>query len=55
MKGTRKVGGARVVYFFNVLSQFSRPDNIGAWNRLLATTSSPGRFFLALEVGAPLP
>ena len=40
MKGTRKLGRASVVYFFHVLSQFSGPDNIGAWNRLLATTSS---------------
>ena len=44
MKGTRKLGGAGVVYlfFFHVLSQFSGPDYLGAWNRLLAATSSPG-------------
>ena len=57
MQGTRKVGGAWFVclfvcLFFHVLSQFRGPDYLGAWNRLLATTSSPGRFFLALEMGA---
>ena len=59
MKGTRKLGRAGVFfnyyYYFHVLSQFSGPDYLEAWNRLLATTSSPGRFFLALEVGAPPP
>ena len=43
----------RRFYFFHVLSQFSRPDYLGAWNRLLATISFPGRFFLAFEMGAP--
>ena len=33
-KGTRKVGGAFRFIFVFVLSQFSRPDYLGAWNRL---------------------
>ena len=46
VKGTRKVGGAKkgkrrgpVSFRFNfvfALSQFSGPDYLGAWNRLLA-------------------
>ena len=37
----------RFYFFFHVLSQFSGPEQAR-----LVTTSSPGRFFLALEVGA---
>ena len=33
-KDTRKLGGAGVFIFFHVLSQFSRPDYLGARNRL---------------------
>ena len=33
-KGTQKVGGAFRFIFVFVLSQFSRPDYLGAWNRL---------------------
>ena len=38
VKGTRKVGGAGkfplILFFVFVLSQFSGPDYLGAWNRL---------------------
>ena len=51
-----KTWRGRRFYFFHVRSQFSRPDYLGAWNRLglLQPRSQVGSLFPGFEGGRPI-